>query len=289
MEALKSNFKSKFIGLFISSILYLSFIEAYIQPKSVSQEVWKKLSPYFLPEDHEAKAALDDIFFSSRATLSIKSMKHAGFIDPKPRKWTHVIVCTHPNLPGYVIKTYLDSQRYFNKIFEYEHWLNRIQGVKLIEHEISKHCWENMFKVPKKWIYPLPENPSPPKEFDRKNFILIEEDMNIVDRGANEMTWQSDVITTDLLDNLYALLEEIGLHDCAKPDNAPFSMDGKIAFIDTEDHSNWPVTYSKLTHFLSPQMKIYWKWLIENKGCKTSKICFPKASQNNQKKSNLRG
>ncbi|HEY4831026.1 MAG TPA: hypothetical protein VIH61_00480 [Waddliaceae bacterium] len=267
MEAFRSNFKTiqnkLFTLLLIGSIVYLGLTEGYIPPRSVSQEAWEKVTPYLLPEDHEAKAALDAIFFSSRAILSIKSMKQAGFIGPKPRKWTHVIVCTHPDLPGYIIKTYLDSQRYFNKIPEYEHWLKRIQGVKLIEQQISKHNWESNFKTPKKWIYPLPENPSPPKEFDRKNFILIEEDMNLVDKQTNKDTWLSDLITTDLLENFYTLLEEVGLHDCAKPDNAPFSEDGRIAFIDTEDHDNWPVTYSKLTPFLSSEMKIYWKRLTE--------------------------
>ena len=265
MEVLNFNFKniSLFTLLLIGSIVYSSLVEGYSPPKSVPKEVWEKVSPFFLPENHEAKAALDAIFSSSRAILSIKSMKQAGFIGPKPRKWTHVIVCTHPNLPGYVIKTYLDSQRYFNQIPEYEHWLKRIRGVKLIEHQIAKHHWEKIFKTPKKWIYPLPENPSPPKEFDRKNFILIEEDMDLVDRQTNEDLWLSHLVTTTLLDNFYKLLEEVGLHDCAKPDNAPFSMDGRIAFIDTEDHYNWPVTYSKLTPFLSQEMKIYWKWLTE--------------------------
>ena len=111
----------------------------------------------------------------------------------------------------------------------------------------------------------LPEDPSPPKQFIRKDFILVEEDMNLLDKESNLAMWKSDSITEELLDALYHLLEELGLNDCAKPDNAPFSSDGRIAFIDTETHHSWPVNYSKLTPHLSPEMKTHWKHLQSKK------------------------
>lgn len=239
--------------------------EAYTQPKHVSEETWKRLKPYFLPLDHPIRPCLEKIFSETRVTLSIKSLKKAGFIHPRPRKWTHLIVTKHPEVPGYVFKIYLDAQRYFKQKPEYTHWLERIHGVLAIENEIQTHNWEHTFKVPKKWIYPLPKEPSPPKDFMRKNFILVEEDMNIFDEEANNDKWKSDWVTTEKLDALYSILEGLGLRDCAKPDNIPFSKDGKIAFVDTQTFDSWPVNYKKLIPYLTPKMQSYWKQLTKKK------------------------
>lgn len=270
MEVHKYSFEKK---LFLLSVIVSCFhctignaIEvdtsgAYPRNPYVSEDVWDQVSPYFLPEDHPIRPILDQIFSYYRVTLSIKSMKKAGFIHPKPRKWTHLIVTKHPDLPGYIFKLHLDAQRHYKKKPEYIHWIKRIQGAHAIDKKIQKYHWEHLFKVPEKWIYPLPEEPSPPKEFIRKNFILVEEDMDIFDDKENYGKWRSDWITADKLDSIYIILEELGLHDCAKPDNIPFSKDGRISFIDTETTQEWPVLYKKLTHYLSPPMRSYWKHL----------------------------
>src|SRR5262245_36084124 len=73
----------------------------------VSSSSWKEVQPYLLPEKHPIRAKLDKIFKSSRATESRDSMRQAGFIFfPRVKK---KIVATHPDLPGYIIKTYVDS------------------------------------------------------------------------------------------------------------------------------------------------------------------------------------
>jgi len=233
------------------------------RPSHISKKVWNRIQTFLLPEDHPAKPILDQLFKQARATLSVKSMKKAGFQNPIPRKWTHLIVTKHPNVPGIVFKLYLDAQRYFKGKKEYEHWLERIQGVNLIKGEVAKRGWENQFKTPKKWIYILPKDPAPPKEFYRKDCILVEEDMDLYDDKANEALWKSENVTKEFLINFYTLLEELGLHDCAKPDNAPFSKDGKIAFIDTQTFFRWPVLYKKMTSYLSKEMQKFWKGLIK--------------------------
>ena len=235
------------------------------KPSHIQDNVWNQVEPFLLPEDHPIKPVLDKIFTQSRATLSIKSMKQAGFINPYPRKWTHLIVTRHPEVPGYIFKIYLDAQRYFKGKKEYEHWLQRIEGVRLIKEEIEDRGWEHAFKTPIKWIYALPSEPSPPKEFKRKNFILVEEDMEILDTNANYEKWGSDEVTEDLLRAFFTICEELGLHDCAKPDNAPFSKDGKIAFIDTQSFYHWPVLYEKMTPYLSKEMQALWKKLTKEK------------------------
>lgn len=95
-----------------------------------------------------------------------------------------------------------------------------------------------------------------------KNFILIEEDMEIYNDSENENLWRSNVVTKELLSSLYMILQNLALHDCAKPSNIPFSHDGRIAFIDTLTWNEWSVKYKKLTPYLSPEMQKYWQQLI---------------------------
>lgn len=244
-------------------LLLLPFnVESYEQSRYVEDDVWTLVTPYLLPENLPIKEKLDLLFSNSRATLSVKSMKKAGFSNPEPREWTRLIVTKHPDFPGYVFKLYLDAQRYHKDKPEYEQWIQRIKGVAKIQQLIDKMGWNDMFKTPKKWIYPLLEEPSPPKEFIRKNFILVEEDMELLDRNENYAAWSS--MPFDLLEKIYFILETTGLHD-SKPDNIPFSVDGKLAFIDTQQVDAWPVAYYKITKFLTGDLLQFWKELINDK------------------------
>ena len=110
MAVPKFSFKILFLLLVL---FHTTDLLSYERPSHISQDVWKSVFPYLLPENHPAKAILDQIFSSSRAILNLKTMKKAGFIDPFPENRTHVIVCTHPDLSGYIIKTYLDPNAIF--------------------------------------------------------------------------------------------------------------------------------------------------------------------------------
>lgn len=238
-------------GLFFSTLLYFFAVPTFYI-FSTADDV------YLMPDDHPAKVVLDHIFSKSRAILDTKSMVKSGFINPYPRKFTRLVVTRHPSLEGYIIKTYLDAQRYYKKKSEHHYWKLRIQGAQAIRNFIELHEWKDQFKVPQKWIYALPETPAPPAELLRKNYILVEEDMEIYSRKENKMQWASKTVTPDLLNHLFELLNELGLHDCTSIDNIPFSKDGRIAFIDTQTFNEWPIDYGKLTPYLSEEMKHYW-------------------------------
>lgn len=229
----------------------------------ISPHTREKVNPYLLPKNHPIKPQLDKLFSNSRAILSLKSLKKAGFESPKVRKWTHVVVTRHPDIPGYIFKTYLDAQRLFKDMPEYNHWIKRIKGVRAVQRVIDENHLESTFKAPKKWIYEFPEEPAPPKEFIRKNYILVEEDMNLCSKLVNKRYWHSSRVTKETLDGLYLILETVGLSDCAKRDNLPFSHDGRIAFIDTESCEEWPVPYKRLTSSLPKILQPYWLELIE--------------------------
>lgn len=220
----------------------------------------ERIAPYLIPEDHYLKETLDKIFSSSRILYDENSLKEAGFINVDPRyrnkKSRKVYVSRNALLPGLIVKCYNDSQKKDKE--DYEYWLLRIQGAELIRDFIHTHGWESVFKVPRKWIYILPNVSQETGKYPKKT-ILIEEDMEILDERKNRLAWKSEKVTQDLLEKIYLIVTELGLRGCAKGSNIPFSIDGKIAFIDTTPYNTYPVHYERLDSFLSPEMKKYWK------------------------------
>lgn len=240
------------------------FCFAYERHPSIDPTLWNSLAPYFLPENHPIKNKLDRIFTKSRAIEDLRSLHRAGFSTTKPRRWTRLVVTSHKKVPGYIFKLYLDSQRFHQKQPEHHFWVLRIKGAQLIREEIKKRGLQEIYKVPKKWIYPLPVHPSPSQEARRKNFILVEQNMEIYPDSKNEKIWGSEKVTAPFLQTFYRFVSDLGLWDCAKPANAPFAKDGRIAFIDTQSFYRWPVKYDRLTPFLSPPMQDYWNQLLLN-------------------------
>jgi hypothetical protein len=260
----------------IRQIIFCSFILLNIQTSEahqtaegtnpsryVSAEAWQQVQPYLMPDDHPAKERLDQIFSTSRAFCDQKSMEAAGFDPAKPQHCSQIIVTRHPHLKEYVIKAYLDEQPYRKDRPEYYYWIARATGAQLIRQAIADHNYGHLFKVPQKWIYLLPDEPSPPPGYLRKMFILVEEDMEIFNDRINEKLWRSRWVTKERLKALYTIVTELGLFDCAKPSNCPFSKDGRNAFVDTQSYDKGFVRYEKLTPYLSSSMQQYWRKLIK--------------------------
>lgn len=239
-------------------------VTGYAYNRHVKREVWDKLTPYFLPSRHPLRYRLDKIFKGSKRVLeSTSTLKKAGFKHPKARQWTRLIVTSHKKMPGYIIKLYTDSQHPHRGRPEWTFWKKRIEGVTLIQQMINERKLNGLFKTPKKWIYPVPHESSPKKGRYRKNFILVEQDMDILSDPENEAMWRSPVVTARKLNLLFDILQGLGLWDCAKPANIPFGRDGRIAFIDTQTYRTWPVKHYRLTPFLSPPMQKHWNELIK--------------------------
>lgn len=237
----------------------------------------KKVNKYLLSDEHPLKLKLDQIFSRSRILADWESLQAAGFDALPPQHHTQIIVAKHPDLKGYVIKAYLDEQPYYKERPEYYHWINRIQGAQLIQKYLNQHEeYAKLFKVPQKWIYRLPDEPSPSLTHLRKNFILIAEDMELFDEKTNEALWASEYVTIEILDALYTITTDLGLRDSAKPSNSPFSADGKIAFIDTEVYQKEGVRFFKLDPYLSPQMHIYWKEMTQDVPSFSEKKKYPR-------------
>lgn len=234
----------------------------YVHNPHVPLTVWQQLEPYFLPIDHPIKSKLDHLFHSKRITLNKKTFEAAGFAPIHERAPTNVIIGRHPKLKGYIIKAYLDTQPAF---YEWAVLMDRIRGAESIRSCLKRHQYKQ-FVVPRKWLYPLPCDPSPPSgSYNRKNFILIVEDMQILDHPANLKAYQKK-ITPQILNALYTILKEEGLLDSVYLDNIPFTRLGQIAFIDTEHYHKEPIDYLKLKPFFSASMQRYWQTLVEKGG-----------------------
>lgn len=217
---------------------------------------------YLLPDAHPIKPFLDALFSSSRVTLNLKTLQEAGFNFSKPRKFTNLIIASHPLLPDYIFKLYLDAQRYHKDKSEAHFWMLRIDGAHKVRQEIESNGLEDLIKVPQKWIYRLPKDPAPSVGYMTKHTILVEENMQLLSAEENEAIWKSSLITPRHLLAVYLILTKVGLADCAKPDNMPFSIDGRIAFIDTQTHGR-KVPLNRLSSWLSRENQVIWEHLTQ--------------------------
>lgn len=226
----------------------------------VPAEYWIQAEPYFLPFDHPLKSKLDRLFRNERVTESPDSFAKGGFGKVKLSPKGNLVVGRSRELSGYLIKAFLDVQA---PVCEWCNWIKRIEGANAIRNALQRHGFTD-FVVPRKWIYPLPQDPSPMASLSsqRKNFILVVEDMRILSNKENLKAYKKK-ITQKHLDQLYILFSELGLLDSVYPDNIPFTVKGTIAFIDTEHHHHKMVPYHVLSHYLSPSMQTYWNSLTK--------------------------
>jgi len=129
--------------LLILAFLTLTFnASAYVRNPEISEEVWNKLTPYFLPEDLPVKKQLDKIFSKSRITLNRDTLEKAKFKKPKHRKVSKCVVSGHPNLKGYLVKLFTDDQIDKN---DWQYWKRRVDGAKAIQNAITKHGFHRFF------------------------------------------------------------------------------------------------------------------------------------------------
>lgn len=227
----------------------------YERPGHVPEQIWNEMEPYFLPYNHPLRKKLDSIFKKTRALASSRSLKKAGFSQPKPRKFSHAVVSKHESLKNVVVKLFTDD----TLCPEWPLLLKRIKGSISLKKTLELLGYENEFKVPRKWIYPLPPFPvATSGTAFPKNFILISEDMELVSKKKNFFLWFT-ITNESILRTLYHILETEGLSDSVYPFNLPFSKDGKIAFIDLEYHHTWPIPYHKLLSYLRPEMQTIWQ------------------------------
>lgn len=244
----------------------LDLLNYAIKKKGEEEDQEKELTevaPYLLPKKHFAHNILEEIFAVKGVLSSIKAMEDAGFTIHLYRQGRGLILASHPLLPNYFIKTYLDTVSYV----EWTRWVRRAKGKDRMQSFLNDYPqYKPFLKVPNKWIFKIPKHGigRAKGEFFPRRYILLVEDMHLVDKLVNEKMYQKD-ITYSALDGLYLIIDRTGFSD-GHIGNIPFSTDGRLAFIDTEYTNSWPVHFHWLTKWFSPTKQSYWTYLIENLG-----------------------
>lgn len=242
------------------SLFFCFSLNAYTKSPYIDSQLWQELESYFLPEDHPIKPNLDTIFSASRVSFSSDTLKKAHFHFKKSRTPRNLIAAKHSKLKGYIVKLFTDDQGVCE---EWQNWIKRIHGANAIRNAITRHKAEHLLKVPQKWIYPLPVEPSPPPGSHRTHFILIVEDMRILKLSSSLAFWRSIAVDQPLLGALHCIIQEEGLFDSIYPVNIPFCKDRRVAFIDTEHAQEWPIRFYELSPYLRREMQIYWDQLTD--------------------------
>lgn len=226
----------------------------FAQNQYFTDEAWENIQQYLIADDHPAKKGLDKIFSKAKVIDSLRSMQEAGFTFLQSKRIDKIIVATHPKIPGYVIKAFLDEFRQERII--YNSLIKRIRGCQLIQKSISNHHYQQILKAPKKYLYFIPYQPIGKNKHLSNQFILVEDKMDIMNDKQNKTLWKSRRVTRKLLKALATVMNEVGLSDLA-PRNCPFCSDGKVAFVDTAGNGKEPNFY-KLFPYLSSDMGSYW-------------------------------
>lgn len=250
------------LPLLLSCFLLIHSSLSSLSPDAASGVV----APYLMPKDHPIKSSLDELFLSGKRIIASRnSLVEAGFEDRNPEPRTGVFVLRHREFKGYIFKIYTDDQlTYYRNEPEYITWMLRARGAKLIRNEIKARRWEKYFKVPRKWIYPLPEGAVPAQEGHlQKYFILVEDEMDILPNEISRQIWSNGSVSKEKLTRLFTLITKVGLRGGCKYDNIPFCRDGRIAFIDTQNNLSWPLPYHRLLPVLKGQLRRHWLKLME--------------------------
>ncbi|MBA2728292.1 MAG: hypothetical protein H0U49_09000 [Parachlamydiaceae bacterium] len=225
-----------------------------------TKEIVISLEEHILPNDHPIKQKLDALFNAENVIASPVSFKKAGFYSSKERR-KGLIVSGHPSFPGYLFKLYLET----SSTSEVEQYTKRINGSVLIQKALDKYKYNHIMKVPKKYVYKVPESKSSLGKYPKK-YILIVDDMDIFSDEENRKLYKT-IITREHLEALFKILTTCLLSDSTWLPNIPFSHDGRIAFIDTEFAGNSQTIWTRLGRMsknLSPEMRSYWATIVMN-------------------------
>lgn len=224
-----------------------------VKPALVEQTVWDTVTPYLMPLNHPIRAKLDRLFSSQRVLLNAASLKAAGFSDTKPHMFSHAIISENSKFDGYVFKMFSDSQP---NLIDWEQWVRRAWGAASARAAVNRLGLSKQIVIPKKWIYPLPQEPAPPAGYSRKYFILVAQKIPLESKDKSYKIWRKKM-SKERLRAIVQLIQEEGLVDNVYAFNFPFAKDGRNALIDTEHSHHWPVHFGSMKKWLAPHMHVY--------------------------------
>ena len=216
-------------------------------------------TPFLLPKNHAVKIFLDSLFSKKNIIENKKTFVQAGFHIIEHRQTSFIYVARHPKVPGCIFKVYMDTEprhRISKSNFSGQDWLiRRCQGAHMIQTFLKEKNIHH-FTVPKKYLYEVPHNS---KRINRRTFILIADDMNLVSSKKSKRAWKKK-ITSQHVNELFALMKN-GCASTHLPSNIPYTKAGTFAFIDTE-YPRRICRFKKATQYLSTTMQKKWNRLV---------------------------
>lgn len=221
---------------------------------------WSEIAPYLLPDTHPVKETLDRIFSGERAIQTQETMKKAGFHIITEGHWSDTIIATHKKADGYFFKLFTEDQSHIDEV---RRLLARIRGAIYAQSIVDKHQWNKLFKVPRKWLYILPEDPNPNPAIPSKRVILIAEDMRLLSKDDSYRKWRQANFDKKLFKAVFQVLTEGGFSDSAYAFNLPFAKDGRIALIDNDKYNKRPIPFHNLFKYIHPSLKTYAEKLMQ--------------------------
>lgn len=190
------------------------------------------LAHLLLPDDHPIRSALEQIFQDPRDFIDRTAMEEYGCISaeqPPASPLERFVVCSHPLLPGHLIKTY---SLYCDQNHYSEHLPNFVLRIENARYLAEAVAWAGLDQVviPQKWLYWLPPQFADPLTPYGKA-VLIAERLDL--RPAEE----TEAIYLSLHGERMVQLLKLIL--CTRSidvwlANMPMTRDGRIAFVDTE-------------------------------------------------------
>ena len=168
---------------------------------------------------------LDRLFRRRSVFDSSDDMRDAGFTVIRESKHEKVVVAGHRSAPGFLFKKFLRdvSLSHEEQLAVYE---TRVNGARALRAHLEALQIQRVV-VPRKWICALPARFRAGK---KPEHIVVVDRFDILDREESERCYKR--MDEDQLRDLCTVFFTFRRVDFTAS-NAPFTPDGRIAFIDT--------------------------------------------------------
>lgn len=163
------------------------------------------------------------LFKDPRMFKSVEAWHDRGFEILRDSN-INLIVARHSSMRNCLFKKYLNNMDLTEQASRFK---RRVEGAELLRSHINRHRLRHII-VPRKWLHELPSIFS---RGGQPSYILTVERLRIFDKEDSIDEYRN--IERSLLHELCPILATFKDLDFTAR-NAPFTSDGKIAFIDTE-------------------------------------------------------
>ncbi len=235
--------------LFLCFVLFLGIYQEQ-GSLSATEEFSLPWKEYAFSKKSSLKQKIDRLCEGKRLETEEDFAKHGFYVFRQGAPWG-VVVYAHPATPHVLYKKHFNIDDPFKEAKKY---LTRIYNRDILQAYILEHQFSHMM-VPKKWLYLMPGSNHP-----GEGSMLVVEKLRLVKGGHHDHDPLSQLYRSmdqEAVTELCMILHDLGGCD-AWPHNQPFTITGKIAFVDTEHLGRSKGDFLwRITDRLSPEMKEY--------------------------------